>query len=211
MEIRSYPFDPEQVRVPKGLFDPAWADPTVAARVALQTWRRVAGEPRNAAGLVPLLGPRPKNATTLARAVLPATRIAEAAGWVRGTAVNELHRRVAFGGGRSAYNFHAQVVTFAWDGAGGWCFRAHVGRFGGSAQDDATLSVEVGELGGAVLEARLSEENLLVEVRGQDPRLQAWRDEPLQLRFTFSVESREAETSTSERPGLEEALALFAP
>lgn len=212
--LRTYPFDPERGRLPTSLFDPRWQDPEVAARVAREVLRRQgAGEWGG-----PLLGAAalPKgagaSAATAQRTLPVGVLLPEHGVWVRGMAVNELHLRRSFGGARPAYNFHAQIVTLVFDQEGRWMLRAFLGRFGGSASDQAQV---VGLLrgggfeGGAVLQANLQDQNQEVVVQGVDPRLSALQEVPLTLEFTFGVQSSEETTEGRERPGLEEALNLF--
>lgn len=212
--LRTYPFDPERGRMPTSLFDPRWHDPAVAARVAREVLRRQGSGPGGgpmlaAAALPKWTGPSVAKAE---RAVPEGAMVPELGGWVRGMAVNELHLRRSFGGARPAYNFHAQIVALVFDHRGHWLVRAFLGRFGGSAADQAEVVALVrggGFEGGAVLQANLQDQNQEVVVQGVDVRLAALREAPLALEFAFGVRSSEDAADGPERPGLEEALNLF--
>jgi hypothetical protein len=214
--LRTYPFDPERGRLPTSLFDPRWQDLDVAARVAREVLRRQwAGEgggPMVAEAALPKwAGP---SVATARRALPVGVLVPERGGWVRGMAVNELHLRRSFGGARPAYNFHAQIVTLAFDHEGRWMVRAFLGRFGGSALDQAEVVASLRGRGfgaGAVLQANLQDQNQEVVVQGVDARLSALKELPLTLELSFGVRSTEGTAEGPERPGLEEALSLFDP
>lgn len=212
--LRTYPFDPERGRLPTSLFDPRWQDPEVAARVAREVLRRQGsgadGGPMVAASELPAwTGP---SVATVQRTLPAGVMVPERGGWVRGMAVNELHLRRSFGGARPAYNFHAQIVALVFDHRGHWLLRAFLGRFGGSAADQAEVVARLqggGFEGGAVLQANLQDQNQEVVAQGVDARLSALQDLPLVLEFAFGVQSTEEAAEGRERPGLEEALNLF--
>ncbi|MBI4819322.1 MAG: hypothetical protein HY791_23825 [Deltaproteobacteria bacterium] len=144
--VRSYPVNllPDPKLFPRDLFDPRWKDPAVQARVAFEAYRRLrtSGVSFDGEALISALPPRTE--TSLDRRTFEVTpRAAPKDRDARfvGGAVNELHRRIAFAGGRPTVNIHAQVVTFGADSEGRWFLRANLGRVGGEDGNEAALGI----------------------------------------------------------------------
>lgn len=153
--LRSYPVNllPDPKLFPRHLFDARWKDPAVAARVSLETYRRLLtrGLGFDAVSLGPEPSAHPEASTDRrAFALSPSTAPTERGVRYVGSAVNELHRRIAFAGGRPAVNIHAQVVTFGADESGRWYVRATLGRAGGEEGNEAAFGLSFSTPSGSI-------------------------------------------------------------
>jgi hypothetical protein len=213
--IRSYPLTmvADRGALPASLFDPRWKDPAVGARVAFEVFRKKAstrdGESTRLVALESLPTFRNVDYGKVKLAIGAPTPLPELGREVRGIAVNELHRRYAYGGKVPARNYHAQVVTFAFDRQGRWLLRAFVGRFGGTTGDRATLLAKVwsgSAIGGAMIQHLLGEKDQEVVLAGQDERLAAAFDAPIDIELGLGIS-----TGLDEEPdrSLDETLAAF--
>jgi hypothetical protein len=141
-EPRAYPTnlmpDPS---FPRDLFDPRWRIPEVAAAVGRRAALHVLARGERVELVEPTALPAWPDARTDQRRLRLAPPRETAGHALRAGAINELHRRHAFGGQAPTVNFHAQAVCFGLDGNGAAFLRATVGRFGGELGNEAGLSV----------------------------------------------------------------------
>lgn len=190
--LRTYKVDlTHDPALPVSLFDPKWNDPEVAARVALEAYKRL---PLDSAELPPLAReglPEQKRTASDTR-VFPLEHVQEIHGLrLKGGSYGELHKKYSYGGRRPTVNFHAQSVCFGLDSEGRYFLRARVGRFDGAWGNDAVLSVTFyagdEEIGGSHWAGALDPpHDIDVEVIGLDAALKDRFDEVTSARVAFT-------------------------
>jgi hypothetical protein len=177
---------------PTGVWDPVWADPRVAAELALQAYGRVRHLPFDGCSLLPAAElPKLARKHTEQRSFkldrvfdLPALGVR-----FRGGSYGEIFRRYSFGP-RPAANFHAQAVFFGADSQGRFVVDARVGLVGGSIKDEAALSVAFvgaqGVIGGVAWQGQVhSEHDEHLQILGSDLALLAGFDGLTEVRVEF--------------------------
>ena len=202
MDVRTYPVNlgGGKSGMPTSLFDPAWQDPAVAARVAFMIYCRVPWPAPAALERAPV--DAAAALTDERRFPLVHVHTLEDGTRFKGGSYGELHRRYAFG--NQTANFHAQAVAFGVDDKGRFVLTAVVGRFDGPWGNDATLSATflAGKdvVGSAVWRKQMDPAgDHRVIVAGQDAAIAAAFDRIDGARVCFTartgIEAPEATTS----------------
>jgi hypothetical protein len=167
--------------IPISIWDPAFAQPEVAARVGLLAYSRfshasfdggVLGEPGGASGWK-------RREIELRRLVLPeAHEIPQLGRSVRAVTIGEIFKKYNYGP-RGQVCFHAQWVTVGCDTRGAYFIDATVGQVFGSNETEVGLQVRFLS-GDQVLAAGTwtgvsqPNENGSARLLGKDPRLIEW-------------------------------------
>ncbi len=195
MDVRTYPVNlvPDPALFPRDLFDPRWKAPETRQRVAAHFISKLLNAPAAALQAdLGLLAGWSEGHLTRDRLVLAP------GGGARGSAVNELHRRYAFGSGQPTLNFHAQVVVGGVDAAGHACLRAQIGRFGASAEHRvlvaARLFAGARALGGLVWQGPVGDDRV-VALRSTQPLAVA----PDAVELIFGADPRAPESQKKAR------------
>lgn len=225
--VRSYPVNlVPDLELPRGLFDPRWAEPRIAAKVALEVYKRAlfSHAPFDAGPLLPARDlPRFPRSKTQSRSFALEAPLGVGAGpgpRFRGGAINELHHRYTFGGGQPPVNFHAQVITFGVDESGRYMLRATLGRYDGRWGNDAALTLALEAdgtaLGGVVCAREMDPAgDQEISVLGADPALARAFFELDRITVSFYAEHRgdrgpaKPREETEDDRVLDHALDLF--
>ena len=124
-----------QAGMPTSLFDPAWNNPSTAARVAWMLSRRApAPDPAVRLEAAPSTHATHSDERLF---MIPGVLGADKGARFKGGSYGELHRRYAFGAHTA--NFHAQSVAFGVDDRGHFFLTATVGRFDGPWGNEGLL------------------------------------------------------------------------
>jgi hypothetical protein len=223
-KLRTYPIEinEERSEMPRTLFDERWNDPLIVSKVALEMFRNGAFPDGDAAkqrlldaGTLPDYPAAKTDARTCTLEHVHALRDLRVR--FKGGAINELHRRYAFGAKEPTANFHAKIICFGADSAGRFFARATVGRWGGVQDNEAALVARflAGEqvIGGVVWRGSFptSAADTEVLLRGSDPRLASAFDGLNAVNISFYARQLGAaeKAVVKEAPGLDEALAMF--
>ena len=139
-DVKSYPVHLGVADgMPRGLFDPQWQDPAVAARVAFMIYCRVPFHSLGDAALDDRAVDAPHGLSDARSFRLDHTHTLDDGTRFKGGSYGELHRRYAYG--THTANFHAQAVSFGADSLGRFTLTAVVGRFDGPWGNQGTLAV----------------------------------------------------------------------